>query len=79
MPAADKVIFGSTVHLFNVQTEQETIYQIVGEDEADLKKGKISYTSPIARALIGKLVDDLVEVQTPGGLAEYEISDVEYI
>lgn len=79
MPAADKVIFGSTVHLFNVQTEQETIYQIVGEDEADLKKGKISYTSPIARALIGKLVDDVVEVQTPGGLAEYEISDVEYI
>jgi transcription elongation factor GreA len=79
MQDADKVIFGSTVHLFNLQTEDETVYRIVGEDEADLKSGKISYTSPIARALIGKLVDDVVTVNTPGGIVEYEISQVEYI
>lgn len=79
MQEADKVIFGSTVHLFNLQTEDETVYRIVGEDEADLKSGKISYTSPIARALIGKLVDDVVIVNTPGGIVEYEISQVEYI
>lgn len=79
MQEADKVIFGSTVHLFNLQTEDETVYRIVGEDEADLKSGKISYTSPIARALIGKLVDDVVTVNTPGGIVEYEISQVEYI
>lgn len=79
MPAGDKVIFGSTVHLLNIDTDDETTYQIVGEDEADLKQNKISFTSPIARALIGKLVDDIVSVSTPGGIVEYEIVNVEYI
>ena len=79
MPAGDKVIFGSTVHLYNLATEAETVYQIVGEDEAEIKVGKISYTSPIARALIGQLVDDVVVVKTPGGIVEYEVSKVEYI
>lgn len=79
MQATDKVVFGATVHLLNTHSEEETVYQIVGEDEADLKKGKISYTSPIARAIIGKNVDDVVEVKTPGGLVEYEITEVKYL
>ncbi len=79
MAASDKVIFGSTVYLYNISTEKDLTYQIVGEDESDIKTGKISYTSPIARGLIGKLVDDVVEVKTPGGLVEFEISKVEYI
>lgn len=79
IPNDGKVIFGATVHLFNVETEEEVVYQIVGEDEANLKQGKISYTSPIARALIGKFTDDLVEVKTPGGVVEYEISQVQYL
>jgi transcription elongation factor GreA len=73
-----KVIFGSTVHLLHVESEQETVYTIVGEDEADLKNNKISYSSPIARALIGKEVDDAVDVHTPDGVVEYEIINVEY-
>lgn len=77
-PASDKVIFGATVKLFNVETEKETTYKIVGEDEADLELGKISCTSPIARALVGKHVDDVVEVRTPGGIVEYEIAEVLY-
>mgnify|MGYP005997097965 CR=1 FL=1 len=79
MPVSEKVIFGSTVHLYNLATEADTVYQIVGEDEADIKVGKISYTSPIARALIGQLVDDVVVVKTPGGIVEYEVSNVEYL
>lgn len=79
MAAADKVIFGATVKLYNVDTEEEKTYKIVGEDEADLNLHKISCTSPIARALMGKQVDDVVEVTTPGGLVEYEISEVLYI
>lgn len=78
MPADDKVIFGATVTLYNTQTEEETVYTIVGEEEADLKQGKISYTSPIARALIGKRADDVVDVTTPGGMVEYEIAEVAY-
>jgi transcription elongation factor GreA len=74
-----KVVFGTTVHLFQVDVERETVYQIVGEDEADLKNNKISYNSPIARAMIGKEVDDVVDVLTPDGGVEYEITDVEYI
>lgn len=79
LPRDNRVVFGVTVHLLNLDTEQETVYQIVGEDEADLKQGKISFGSPIARALIGKEVDDVVEVQTPAGVVEYEISNVEYL
>lgn len=74
-----KVIFGATVHLLNIATEQEVVYQIVGDDEADIKKSKISVNSPIARALIGKLAEDVVNVQAPSGLIEYEIVKVEYL
>jgi len=79
LPNTGKVVFGTTVHLLHIETEQETIYKIVGEDEADLKHNRISYSSPIARALIGKQIDDEVEVSTPGGIVEYEIVNVEYI
>ena len=74
-----KVVFGATVTLCHVATEAETTYQIVGEDEADIKVNKISYSSPIGRALIGKELDDTVTVKTPGGLVEYEIINVKYI
>lgn len=78
LPNTGKVVFGSTVKLHNIQTEAEITYQIVGEDEADLKLGKISYVSPIGRSLIGKHVDDTVVVKTPGGIVEYEIMSVDY-
>ena len=74
-----KIIFGSTTQLLNLDNDQECKYQIVGEDEADIKKSKISVSSPIARALIGKEVGEVVEVNTPNGIVEYEISKVEYI
>ena len=73
-----KVIFGVTVTLINLETEQSVTYQIVGEDEADVKNGKISVTSPIARGLIGKEEGDEVSVTTPGGVVEYEIDSVEH-
>lgn len=79
LPQTGKVIFGVTVRLVNVETDEEVAYQIVGEDEADLKLGKISVTSPIARALIGKEEGDVINVQTPNGLIEYELVKVEYI
>ena len=75
---SDKVIFGSTIHLWDVEEEKEIFYKIVGEDEADLKDNKISVMSPIARALIGKSLDDSVIVSTPSGDNEYEIVKVEY-
>ncbi len=74
-----KIIFGSTTQLFNLDNKKECKYQIVGEDEADIKKFKISVSSPIARALIGKEVGDIVEVNTPKGVVEYEVSKVEYV
>lgn len=74
----DKIVFGATVSLINLDTDDETTYQIVGEDEADLKVGKISVASPLARALIGKEVGDVVEVTTPSGEVEYEIHTIEY-
>ncbi len=73
-----KVVFGVKVHLCHVQTDAEITYQIVGEDEANIKLNKISYSSPIGRALIGKHVDDTVVVKTPGGIVEYEIISVDY-
>ncbi|MEC8126329.1 MAG: transcription elongation factor GreA [Pseudomonadota bacterium] len=73
-----KVIFGVTVTLINLETDQSVTYQIVGEDEADVKNGKISVTSPIARGLIGKEEGDEVSVITPGGIVEYEIDSVEH-
>ena len=74
-----KVVFGATVSLFDVESEKDVTYQIVGEDEADIKAQKISITSPIARALIGKEVDDVAEVQAPGGVHEYEIVGIDYL
>ena len=74
-----KVVFGTTVKLCHIATDAELTYKIVGEDEADIKKNKISYSSPIGRALIGKELDDTVVVHTPGGIVEYEIIDVQYI
>lgn len=78
MPNTGKIIFGATVRLCHVQTEVETTYQIVGEDEANIKLNKISYSSPIGRALIGKELDDTVVVNTPGGVVEYDIIEVIY-
>lgn len=74
-----KVVFGATITLINMDTDQEVIYQIVGEDEADLKVGKISVSSPIARALIGKHKGDSVDVQAPNGVISYEIMEVSYV
>ena len=79
LPPGEKVIFGVTVSLVDTETEAETRYKLVGEDEADLKANKISVMSPIARALIGKSVGDVVVVTTPGGEKEYEIDNVEHI
>ncbi|MGF1699664.1 transcription elongation factor GreA [Photobacterium makurazakiensis] len=73
-----KVIFGVTVTLIDVDTEEEVTYQIVGDDEADIKAGRISVNSPIARGLIGKMQDDEVVITTPGGQREFEISEVAY-
>ena len=74
----ERVVFGVTVTIINVDTDEAFSYQIVGDDEADVKLGKISYQSPIARALIGKEIGDSVVVQTPGGEIEYEIDAVRY-
>ena len=74
-----KVIFGTTVEIANCETDESVIYQIVGEDEADIKKRKISVGSPIARALIGKAEGDVVVVQTPSGAIEYEIVEVRHL
>ncbi len=79
MPASSKVIFGTTVTLYNVDTEDTVTYKIVGDDEADVKEKKISYASPIAKAIIGKEEGDEVAVKIPSGEATYEIEKVEYI
>lgn len=79
MPNNGKVIFGTTVTILNVENEEETTYKIVGDDEADLKNNLISVNSPIARGLIGKELDDVVNIKTPSGTVEYEITEVEYI
>ncbi|MBF8223719.1 MULTISPECIES: transcription elongation factor GreA [Halomonadaceae] len=79
LPKTGKVIFGVTVGLLNLDTDEEVTYRIVGEDEADIKAGRISVTSPIARALIGKEEGDVVLVKTPGGDVEYEIAGVEHL
>ncbi len=74
----ERVIFGATVELIDEDTEDEVSYKIVGEYEADVKSGKISITSPIARALVGKVVGDVAEVRTPGGIRSYEILKVAF-
>lgn len=76
--ADGRCVFGATVELAELKNGGIVTYQIVGEDEADIKKGKIYISSPIARALIGKCAGDVVEVETPGGAREYEILDVRY-
>lgn len=73
-----RVVFGATVDLIEEETDKEVTYQIVGEDEADIKEGRVSVNSPIARALIGKEDGDLVQVQAPGGVREYEIVNIRY-
>lgn len=79
MPPGDKVIFGATVKIVNIGNDTSLTYKIVGDDEADVSIGKISVNSPIARALVGKEVGDVVKVSTPKGEVEYEIDTVNYI
>src|SRR3990167_4755089 len=79
IPNEGKVIFGATITVLDVEKNDKFTYQIVGEDEADVKINKISYTSPLARALIGKFVDDEINVNTPQGKKRYEVVDVKYI
>ena len=74
-----RCVFGATVELADLDSGDSVTYQIVGDDEADLKNGKISVSSPIARALIGKYAGDVAEVVAPGGVKEYEILDVKYV
>ena len=77
--AEGKIVFGATVTVSDLETDEEATYQIVGDDEADIKIGKISVNSPIARAMIGKEEGDVAEVQAPGGVREYDIIAVQYI
>lgn len=77
--AGGKIVFGATVDLMNVDTEEEVTYQIVGEDEADIKANLISISSPIARALIGKKEGDIAVVNAPSGKKEYEVLEIKYI
>lgn len=79
LDADGRVVFGATLELEDMESGQKVCYQIVGDDEADIKAGKISFNSPVARALIGKFAGDVVEVHTPGGVREYEILNVQYI
>jgi transcription elongation factor GreA len=79
IPASDKVIFGATVVLYDVNTEAEIRYRIVGDDESDISAGLLSISAPIARAIIGKREGDEVDIQTPGGQKCYEINEVQYI
>ena len=79
LDADGRCVFGATVELEDMDSGQVVTYQIVGDDEADIKENKISISSPIARALIGKYAGDIAEVQAPGGVREYEILDVRYV
>ncbi|HEY6872725.1 MAG TPA: transcription elongation factor GreA [Geobacteraceae bacterium] len=74
----DKVVFGATVTVYDTSSEEESTFKIVGEDEADIKQGKISYTSPVGKALIGHRLDDTVKAKVPSGVKEYEIIDIKY-
>tara|TARA_B110000014_G_C20008134_1_gene522603 strand:- start:7 stop:477 length:471 start_codon:yes stop_codon:yes gene_type:complete len=77
--ASEKIIFGTTITVINVDSDESAQYKIVGEDEADANLGKISYASPLAKQIIGKFEGDIIKVETPGGSTEYEIEKVEYI
>ena len=76
---SNKVIFGATVTLGEVGKKKQIVYQIVGTEEADVESGKISISSPLARALLGKKIDDSVEVYSPGGSKEYEVENIEFL
>ena len=76
--SGDRIVFGAKVELIDEDTEEEVTYKIVGEYEADVKSGKVSITSPIARALIGKSIGDVAEVKTPGGQKSYEIMQIHF-
>ena len=75
----DKVVFGATVTVYDDESESESTYRIVGEDESDIKQGLISVSSPVAKALIGHRVDDEVQVKVPSGIRIYEIIDIKYV
>ena len=79
MPNTGRVIFGTTVTILNIDTDEEVTYRIVGEDEANVKENLLSVSSPIARGLVGKSVDDEISITTPGGSNDFEIIKVEYI
>lgn len=79
LDADGRIVFGTTVLLTDLDNEEEKTYQIVGDDEADIKLGKVSINSPIARALIGKVEGDVAEVMDPGGIREYEVLEVRYL
>ncbi len=79
LDAGDRIVFGATVELYDEDDDTTVTYQIVGDDEADIKENKISVSSPIARALIGKFEGDSVQFMSPGGLVSFEIESVEYI
>ena len=79
LPKTGKVVFATTVELINLDNDESTKYKIVGENEANVSRGKISVTSPIARALIGKEEGEVVDIKTPGGEVSYEIAEVKYI
>jgi len=79
IPHSGKVLFGTTVSLLNLDTDEQVQYKIVGDDEADIKQNKISVSSPIARALIGKEEGDVAVVQVPAGAVEYEIDEVKHV
>ncbi len=75
---SEKIVFGAKVTLFDIDTEKEVTYQIVGEDEADIKVGKISITSPVGKSLIGHTIDEEVRIVVPSGVRVYEVTDIEY-
>ena len=75
---SDKIVFGAKVTLFDIDTEKEVTYQIVGIDEADIKVGKISIGSPVGKALVGHMVDEEVKIVVPSGVRVYEVTDIEY-
>ena len=77
--SGDKIIFGATVTLGDIDNKKNLTYQIVGTEEADVENGKISISSPLARALLGKKIDDTVEVYSPGGSKEYEVENIEFV
>jgi transcription elongation factor GreA len=77
--SGDKVVFGGTVTLCNSDTEEEVVYQLVGEHEADLKEGRINYRSPLARGMMGKEIGDEFDFKAPGGTRTYEIVDIEFV